>query len=390
MANRIILMTGGVETLTFFSKELGKSFEEKGYKVFYYDLKEKETCFSGLKRFLKPKETVLVTFNHIGICQEDLLYHPQYGYIWEQFQIPVYNIVVDHPLYYHNHLCRPVKQYHYIGIDRNHVRYVEKYYPNVKSCGFLPLAGMELPETKIEKERDIPVLFTGNYQTPDRYKQCIERIDEEYTRFYYKIIDEMLENPEQTLEETAGKFCIQEMGEISDKDFAEVMAHMNFLDLYVRNTRRGKAIKTLVEAGIPVEIIGSGWENLACSRPELLHICPQADTRTCLERMQRAQISLNVMPEFKDGAHDRIFSSILNGAVSVSDDSVYLREILPEGTGICYYDQKRLEMLPEIIGKLLEDGERRKAVVEKGYETVRSAHTWKNRSEQLIEWIEAV
>ena len=402
MPSRIVLMTGGVETLTYFSKELGKTFEEKGYRVFYYDLKETEVCFSRLKRFLKPGETVLVTFNHIGLCQEELLYHPQYGYIWEQFQIPVYNIVVDHPLYYHNHLSNPVKQYHYIGIDRQHIRYVENYYPKVKICGFLPLAGMELseksagmkdhgktPEEKVEK-RDIPVLFTGNYQVPEKFNQYIERVDEEYTRFYHKIIDEILMQSEETLEEVARKFCIQEMGEISDAEFAEVLAHMNFLDLYVRNTRRGNVIRTLIDAGISVEVVGDGWEKLKCSHPELLKIHSQADTQTCLELMQRAQVSLNVMPEFKDGAHDRVFSSILNGAVSVSDESIYLREILPEGMGICYYDRNCLEKLPELVRELLELGDKRNEIVRKGYEKVSAGHTWKNRAEQLISWIESV
>ena len=392
MPSRIVLMTGGVETLTYFSKELGKTFEEKGYKVFYYDLKEKEACFSRLKRFLKPMETVLVTFNHIGLCQEEQLYHPQYGYIWEQFQIPVYNIVVDHPLYYHNHLSDPVKQYHYIGIDKQHIRYVENYYPKVKICGFLPLAGMELQEEKEEeaRERDIPVLFTGNYQVPEKFNRYIERIDEEYTRFYHKIIDEVLVQSEKTLEEVARKFCIQEMGEISDAEFAEVLAHMNFVDLYVRNTRRGNVIRTLIEAGIPVEVVGDGWEKLECNHKELLKIHAQADTRTCLELMQRAQVSLNVMPEFKNGAHDRIFSSILNGAVSVSDDSIYLREILPEGNGICYYDRNCLENLPELIRELLESPDKRHQIATKGYEKVRAGHTWKNRAEQLISWIESV
>ena len=409
MPSRIVLMTGGVETLTYFSKELGNVFEEKGYKVFYYDLKELETCFSRLKRFLKPKETVLITFNHIGLSQEDLLYRPQQGYIWEQFQIPVYNILVDHPLYYHNHLSHPIKNYHYIGIDKKHIQYVENYYLDVKVCGFLPLAGMRMPEKRPEKQpeeqpekqpeeqkeeqkekREIPVLFTGNYQAPEKFNTYIERIDEEYTQFYHKIIDRALAESEKTLEEVAKECCLDEMGTIYDKDFAEVLTHMNFIDLYVRNVRRGNVVRTLLDAEVSVEAVGDGWEKLESKHPELLKIHPQTDTRTCLELMQQAKISLNVMPEFKDGAHDRIFSSILNGAVSVSDDSRYLRECLPEGVGICYYDRNHLEELPEIVKHLLAVPKEREEIVLKGKAEVEKKHTWRQRAEQLIEWIEAV
>lgn len=47
-----------------------------------------------------------------------------------------------------------------------------------------------------------------------------------------------------------------------------------------------------------------------------------------------AKVSLNVMPWFKDGAHDRVFNSILNGAVCVTDPSRYLEEELHEGEGV--------------------------------------------------------
>lgn len=387
MIKRIVLMTGGVETLTFFAKELGKIFEEKGYSVFYFNLKEKQGEFSKLKRFIKTGKTVLVTFNYIGLSEEALLYSAQYGYIWEQFEIPVYNIVVDHPLYYHSHLSKPVRRYYHIGIDRNHLAYVEKYYSDVKNCGFLPLAGTELTEEA--EKRDISVLFAGNYQNPEKFKCYIERIDEEYTQFYYKIIDEILKNPKITLEEAARKFCIQEMGEISDKDFADVMAHMSFLDLYVRNTKRGNVIRTLLEAGITVDVVGNGWETLKCGHGENLKIHPQADTKTCLRLMKQAKIALNVMPEFKDGAHDRIFSSILNGAVSVSDTSQYLQEVLPEGSGICYYNINELEKLPELIESLLRSPEQRQEIAGRGYPIVKEQHIWKNRAEQFISWIEA-
>lgn len=34
---RIILFTKGIETLSFFSEQLGKTFSKLGYEVFYFD-----------------------------------------------------------------------------------------------------------------------------------------------------------------------------------------------------------------------------------------------------------------------------------------------------------------------------------------------------------------
>lgn len=385
MISRIVLMAGGVETLTYFSKEIGKTFEAEGYHIFYYDLKQADTSIGKLKRFLKPGQTVLVTFNYIGLCEEEFLYSRQYGSIWEQYQIPVYTIVVDHPLYYHNRLKNPLEQCYYMGVDRKHINYVEQYYPKAKVGGFLPLAGTEL-EGREPVKRDIPVLLTGNYKEPAFFNTYIERIDGEYTRFYHSIIHEMLTYPEYALEEVVKQFCIKEMGEISDEDYTQVLASMSFIDLYVRNIRRGDVVKALTDSGITVDVVGSGWEKLDCACPGNLRIHPQADSKTCLEMISRAVISLNVMPDFKDGAHDRIFNSILNGAVCVSDDSIYLKEILPEGFGIAYYNIGNTECLGAQVKALLENPEKCREIQKAGYGIVKEKHTWKNRAHQLMDF----
>lgn len=384
MISRIVLMTGGVETLTYFSKELGKTFAAEGYQVFYYDLQQAKASSGKLKRFLKPGQTVLVTFNYIGLCEEEFLYSRQYGSIWEQYRIPVYTIVVDHPLYYHEHLKNPLEHCYYMGADRKHINYVEQYYPKVKVRGFLPLAGTEL-EGRQPAKRDIPVLLTGNYKKPAFFNTYIERIDEEYTRFYHGIIQEMLMHPEYALEEVVKQFCIKEMGEISDEDYTQVLSCMNFIDLYIRNTRRGEVVKALIDNGVTVDVVGSGWEELDCIHQENLRVHSQADSETCLEMMGRAVVSLNVMPDFKDGAHDRIFNSILNGAVCVSDDSIYLKEVLPEGCGVSYYDVSHPEYLGDQIKALLEDTGKCREIQKTGYGIVKEKHTWKNRAYQLLD-----
>ena len=91
------------------------------------------------------------------------------------------------------------------------------------------------------------------------------------------------------------------------------------------------------------------------------------------------------MPWFKDGAHDRVFNSILNGAVCVSDRSGYLCEELPEGYGVCYYDLNHPEEAVEKIRLLLSEDERRKQILEAGRTLTEKGHTWEQRAEQLLQ-----
>lgn len=412
---RIVMMTGGVETLDYFSREMAKTLEEMGYPVFFYDLEHPQNSVKKMKKFLKPGKTALITFNFEGLEKESGVYREGEGYIWDTYRVVCYNIAADHPYFYHERFADLPKRYFHISIDRHHEAYMKKFYPEYKSLGFLPLAGSILEEEKNSREagrsgeekhsqerdeivpeetadgkgkRDIDVIFTGNYTELPFFEPYIHWINEEYAEFYRGIIEELLVETDKTVEEVALAHCYREMGENTIEDLRMALYKMLFIDLYVRNYWRGMAVKTLVDAGIRVEVVGAGWEKLDCAHRENLVIHSQTDSAACLAFISRAKISLNVMPWFKDGAHDRVFNSIVNGAVCVSDGSKYLCENLQEGEGICYFDLKKIEELPDKVRTLLADNERRERMVRLGNEKVREKHLWTNRAKVLAGWLE--
>ena len=92
--------------------------------------------------------------------------------------------------------------------------------------------------------------------------------------------------------------CEREMGKEPNDQLRIALHKMIFIDLYVRNYWRGKAVRTLVNAGIPVHVVGKGWEELEDVRhPECLKLHPQTDSVTCLEMLADAKVSFNVMPD---------------------------------------------------------------------------------------------
>ena len=72
------------------------------------------------------------------------------------------------------------------------------------------------------------------------------------------------------------------------------------------------------------------------------------------------------MPWFKDGAHDRIFTAMLQRTVCVTDDSRYLRGEFADGEGLVYFSLKEREHLPGLVKTLL-----------------RAGHTWRERAAEL-------
>lgn len=51
---RIVLLVGGVETLAYFSIQMGNEWKRMGYKVFYFDLEDERNSAKKLRRFIKP------------------------------------------------------------------------------------------------------------------------------------------------------------------------------------------------------------------------------------------------------------------------------------------------------------------------------------------------
>lgn len=402
MIKRIVMMEGGVETLSYFSHQMAGEFQKLGYAVFFYDLKQEESSAGKLRKFIRPRETVLVTFNFQGLEKEAGVYREGIGYLWDTYHIPCYNIAADHPYFYDDRLKDLPEKYRHISIDRRQKAYFEEFYPEYVSRGFLPLAGTGLrqgeDEAKTGKagaqgaaEQAAPcydVILTGNYTKLSFFEPYINWINEEYAAFYRGIIDDLLEHPACTVEKVALAHCEREMGKEPNDQLRIALHKMIFIDLYVRNYWRGKAVRTLVNAGIPVHVVGKGWEELEDVRhPECLKLHPQTDSVTCLGMLADAKVSLNVMPWFKDGAHDRVFNSILNGAVCVTDPSRYLEEELHEGDGVCYVALQDMDALPGKVKDLLQNDSGRNEIVRRGRAIVEQKHTWAERAKTLAAWI---
>lgn len=69
--------------------------------------------------------------------------------------------------------------------------------------------------------------------------------------------------------------------------------------------------------------------------------------------ISRSKISVNVMPWFKQGAHDRVFNSMLNGAVCVTDTSGYLKDNFIDGENIIFYNLENIDAAADKIKRLL-------------------------------------
>ncbi len=388
---KIVMFDGEIETQQYFTYRMREEFEKLGHEVYTFNLSRTGESLTGFMRFIERGNTAMVCFNFHGITPGDIFRDEKDGtWLWDGLGITCYNIVVDHPFYYHRFLEAAPKRYVHISIDRKHDAYMKRYFPHILRVPFLPLAGTEYhPEGYLPvSERKTDIVFTGNYSAPYKFDKYINRLGEEYAAFYRGILDELLTNPERTLEDVAERHIRREIPEVTEDELRETMGNLIFLDLYVRSYVRGRAVQALADSGLKVAVYGDGWTDLECEHPENIVNGNSVGSEACLQKISEAKISLNVMPWFKDGAHDRVFNTMLNGALLVTDDSIYLREILKDGENCILYNLKEIEKMPEQVKALLSDENKMQQIIDKGYETAKRGHTWAHRADFLSKMIE--
>ncbi len=385
---KVILFRGGVETLEYFSQQIGESLTAAGYEVFIFDIQDMFGSFTELLMFCEYGEAVLITFNFIGLSGESIFLSER-GLFFDEYGIKCMNIVVDHPFYYHKQLRKLPNDYIQFCIDRTHIEYMKRYFSSVKLGGFLPLAGTEICRktgTLKAAQRTMDIIFTGNYTPPNTFDKEINRLGTEYAEFYHGIIDDLITNTEQTMDEVFVRHIKADIPRTSDEDLKKCMENMIFIDLYVRFYMRGKAVKMLADNGFKVHVFGNGFDRIEYKHPENVILGGSVKSIVCLRKLAKARLSLNVMPWFKDGAHDRVFSAALNGAVNITDGSRYLHEIFTGTDDVCFYELNHMEKLPELTERLLTDNDLIDSMAEQAYQSSK-IHTWSERAKVLEQYI---
>lgn len=399
--DRIILIKNAVETLGYFSEQMAEELESAGMSVYWIDYDNLAESAAGIRAFAQRETTALVTFNFIGLSGEAWFLETDGTYIWEKESVYCLNILVDHPVYFQakiEHLS--VSRMEFFCIDREHVSYIRRFYPEL-SVDFLPLAGNRiqprcadgassvLPTARQDacyQNRRYDLVFTGNYTPPDFIYEKIAGLDSDYRQFYLDIIDDLKASPEQSVDRVMETHIRRELGSVPDRDLRGAMIGMILVDICIRSIFRGEIIKTLVDGGIQVHTFGTGWEMLSCKKPEnLISNGGQTDSAFCAAAVGNAKISLNIMPWFKDGIHDRVLTAMIQNTVSLTDTSRYLCENFKDKTDLICYELQNAKALPDLVNELLRQPEQLEEIAQNGYNKASLHHTWRNRTDVLLE-----
>ena len=403
MKENILFIQGIYDTIDLFIADLSAAFEELGDAVYILDVREKDTFLQKLWNLLEePGIDAVVTFNNIGYN----LSFSEGKNIWEEKNIPDYNILMDHPFHYDQPLRHAPKTSRIFCTDRNHVAYLKRFYPELAHVDFLPHAGMEADISRPSeagtcylsygkevshpciKERQIDVLYAGSlskYVAEGLVPDLGEIQEYDAFALTQEVLKNLIQNPYQTTEDVVETY-FQSIGiQYSDDELCRQITKLRFLDSFATSYYREQSVRLLVEHGIKVAVFGGGWDQCEwADNPNLLYggkvLAPQV-----LELMNHSKIVLNTMTWYKNGIHDRIINGMLAKSVVVTDTSQYLKEEQKKmaDTGFVTFELPEIQHLPGIVEDLLQQADKMQAIADCGYLYAKNNHTWIKRAEYL-------
>lgn len=406
---KIVLFKNTIESQEFFSFELAKCFKALGHDIYIYDCADPITSKKSLDKFVDIGNTVFLAFNFNGMINDPLLCEkngkdPVY---LKKTGIPIINIVVDHPYYYHKEFVNIPEKYIQISIDENHRDYMRRFFPEINAENIVYLGGTQLIpyvsgtfEPGSEKvaagkddlipffERKNDIIFCGNYMKPEYFEKYLKGCDKAVIDFYHAILDALKKEPHRTLEDVAIERIVGEFGDKADDNYLrDCLENMIFLDLQIRHYFRGLAVSAIADAGYKITVYGAGYEDLPLRHPENIVNMGNVDSVTCLKAIANARVSLNIMPWFKKGGHDRVYNTCLNGALCLSDTSEALLRQFSDGNDIIFYELETINDLKDGIAEkyayLFDNKNEMKDIAEAGYENALKNHRWSSRALEL-------
>lgn len=393
MKKTIIYFTGVYDTLDLFTEELKTVFEALGFASFVYDARLEGQSKQALLELLREGQSsaqsfCCVTFNNLGYN----FALPDGRNLWEAFEIPYVDILMDHPFHYEKPLRNAPGTALILCTDRNHVKYIRRFFPNIRRTDFLPHAGVELRcKHKPLKERGIDVLYAGALPiyTVDKMIPDLTSIPEvDGAALAQEVLGELVRHSEKTTEAAIEDYIKTERDDLSDQRLHEIIVKMRFLDSYATSFFREQAVRILVESGIRVTAYGVGWNQCEWSDNPYLTYGGKVLAPQILPLMNDSKVVLNTMTWFKAGAHDRIFNGMLAGAAVVTDDSAYLNREFVDGKEMVMFSLKDIRTLPERVYRLFGHMEEAQHMADCGYLAAKERHTWKNRADWILEYLD--
>ena len=223
------------------------------------------------------------------------------------------------------------------------------------------------------------VLFTGAYLVDDNIEYHVQGLGDGLKQLWLECYNLLCTNTSLTLEAGMERCLAKRGAALPEEDLRDMIRLFQDMDGILRSRARAEVIRTLANADVKVHIYGEGWQFLDCKQENLI-LHDRIPFDETIPLIADAKIVLNVMPWFKSGVHDRVYSAMLNESVCLTDGSEFVARTLTDGREALIYSLEQLQELPGKVRRYLRRPEELRKIAAGGYAYAKETQTWNHRA----------
>ncbi|MCQ2081500.1 MAG: glycosyltransferase [Lachnospiraceae bacterium] len=373
--SKIIIVEGINVALDLFSEEFRKTYEFIGHEVYIVNpYKFNQTIFDEL---VSGEIDLVISFNYTCMALK-----VNGEFLVNKLTCPVVSYEVDHAFFATEKLKGVFtnKRFYRIVVDRDDLRYLNDFSGLDTSNYYLPHGGIAIRDNYQNlKDRKIDVLYVGSAKQYTKVDNDI----------YNYCADFVMENPNLPSTDVVIEIIKILTGANEDREAVSLIGRSQF-DMLLHSEcialghYRLKVLEELAKSGVGIVIYGTDWMDTPLSKYENVEIHQSITPYECLEKMHDSKIVLNSMPWFKDGSHERVFNAMLSGAISLSDESIWLNQNFESGKDCFIFNLEKIEEMVGLTKKVLANIEEYQCVADSGYNKAIKNHTWSHRAIELL------
>lgn len=379
----IIKLESMYNVLRVAADEIAAGFMENGYNVEIFD-----TTNYSIENF--NQHTTDILFNE----KYDMFFSIQSAFsettlfgipLIDYIKKPYVGFIVDEPVYHLGRLKPNYDSYHLAVLDKYQKQVINKLFQNIKNVDVLHHGGFATRGSiKPLCEREIDIFIPGGYRNPDVIYDELINYGGYVPDFFNEILQNVLSKKALNTSLATIDYFEKLGSDFNKKDYAEFSSIIIKVDTYIRNYTRMKVIDALVESGLNVTVCGNGFSDYAKKYDNVtIYSDCGIDIEEALEIMGNSKMVLNSLATFH-GSHERIFTSMLQGAISVTNTMEELENEFFDGKDYILYDYNKLDDLVIKIKSLLSNIDTAQEIADNGFLKAQN-HTWKKRADEILD-----
>lgn len=374
------------EVVNVFAEELADGFKNLGWKVDLINLNQSPKILAKqIINIVNNGLDLALHFNGFLVDYTNKFNNILYEYLKEN-KVVTGVILVDHPLYHFDRVRAFDTNTSFICMySEGFLRSYKKYIDNSMFIAQLMHGGSYSKDTSSKKVYD--VIMAGTIVEPVDFVKQLRSIGNNALENIFMNIYTNAKNDysiplddyfDKELKSTGLYYDIK--ANESLKRFV-IMEYL-LMDKYLRYNLRCNVLKSLLEAGIQVQLFGN------CKAQEFkkyrnLCIHGSVEYKKLLPEISKSKILVHDITVSLNGSHERVLSSMLNKTLVIANTNNYCDGEIKDGESIVYYDVNHMDKFIEKVKYYLKNDAERQKIVNKAYEIASTRHTWQNRAEEL-------